>query len=172
MTKNAWEEFVGKHPLAKFSYYLNGRVWVLQEIGDEILENLDNVIVDCVIIHERLSRAEMLFWLWSLGAYEVMRTMHQASDCFTESIRTELFALKRELAQVRMPSAKMEKMGQRVPVPSTRSATGFDTRNKDMLVGDPDDHRSARELLRKFTVFFNSLEDDDIFSPHESSYEK
>ncbi len=171
MTNQAWEDFKIKYPLARFSYYLNGRVWVLLEIRTEILENLEVTVVDDVGYHENMSRAEMLFWLWSFGAYEVIRTMHQAKLCFSQRVQDELFILKKELAIVRMPSAKMEKAGKNIPVPSGRSASGFDAIKKDLLVGDPNNQKSARALLNRFSEFILSLDDLDIISTHESTYE-
>jgi len=172
MTNEGWEEFLQKHPLARFSYYLNGRVWVLSEVKEEIIENLDGAFVDKTIFHEKTSRAEMLFWLWSLGAYEVIRTMHQAKSCFSDRVQNDLFALKKELAAVRMPNAKMEKAGKKVPVPSGRSASGINVERKDLLVGEPQDDISARDLILKTSEFFASISDKDVISTHEGSYKK
>jgi len=61
MTTEGWEEFLQKYPLARFSFYLNGRVWVLKTIQEEIIENLDMAFRDNSIFHENISRAEMLF---------------------------------------------------------------------------------------------------------------
>ncbi|MDL5502258.1 MAG: hypothetical protein QSU88_03485 [Candidatus Methanoperedens sp.] len=48
-------------------------------------------------------------WFWTLGAYEVIRTMWQAEDCFSENFFKKFSELKNDLAKVRMPSSKMEK---------------------------------------------------------------
>ncbi len=170
MNTKAWEQFLREYPLARFSYYLNGRVWVLSEVQKEILEILENSVIDGALILERMSRAEMLFWLWTLGAYEVIRTMHQAKVCFAERVQNELFKLKKTLAVVRMPSAKMEKMGKNIPITSNRSASGFDFETKDLVVGDPEDPKLARVLIQEFSAFLASLKEEDILSPHESSY--
>ena len=172
MNTENWEEFLDKNPLARFSYYLNGRVWVLSEVQKEILDILDSSVIDNILIHERMSRAEMLFWLWTLGAYEVIRTMHQVKDCFAERIHLELFQLKKTLAIVRMPSAKMEKAGKKIPITSNRSASGFEFKTKDLIVGDPEDSKLARNLLTEFSCFIASLKKSDILTSHESSYDK
>jgi len=54
----------------------------------------------------RVERAESLMWFWLLGAYEVVRTMHQAKACFSERLVRELSGLRKMLAAVRMPAAK------------------------------------------------------------------
>ncbi|MEZ4864741.1 MAG: hypothetical protein R3C14_25745 [Caldilineaceae bacterium] len=124
----SWEEFERQNPLAKFSFYLWGRVSVLFDIRIEILQCLDNAFANDLIAHESLSRAEMLSWLWILGAYEVVRTMCQADTCFSPEAAAKLSTLKRKLAIVRMPAAKMEKIGKSIPVTSGRSAAGIDLR--------------------------------------------
>ena len=172
MVTETWKTFLKKNALARFSYYLNGRVWVLSEVQKEILEILDNSVIDNALIQERMSRAEMLFWLWTLGAYEVIRTMHQAKKCFSEMVQNELFHLKKTLAVVRMPSAKMEKAGEKIPITSNRSAAGFDFRTKDLIVGDPEDPQLARKLMEKFSNFIAALKESDILSSHENSYDK
>lgn len=166
----SWEEFERQNPLVKFSFYLWGRVRVLFDIRIEILQCLDNAFASDLVAHESLSRAEMLSWLWILGAYEVVRTMCQADTCFSLEAAAKLRTLKRKLAIVRMPAAKMEKIGKSIPVTSGRSAAGIDLKNKDILVGDPSEGHSARELLNHFYTVFSSLQEDDILAQHESRY--
>ncbi len=168
----AWVKFTEKHPLAKFSYYLNGRVLGLKEIENEILDNLDNAFVDDVSYHEEISRAELLIWLWTLGSYEVIRTMHQAKSCFSERVQEELFVLKKRLSVVRMPNAKMEKVGKKIPVNSSRSASGIDVQGRDLRVGEPNNDVSARSLIDMIRSFFESLKSVDVIACHESSYER
>ncbi|GEM_PF-6793223 len=56
----SWKEFERENPLAKFSFYLWGRVRVLFDLQIEILEHLDNAFAHDSIEHAKLSRAEML----------------------------------------------------------------------------------------------------------------
>jgi hypothetical protein len=77
-------------------------------------------------------------WLWTLGAYEVVRTMCQAKSCFSDRTMDQLTHLKKTLSAVRMPAAKMEKAGERVSVTSNRSPAGWDVANRDLLINDPD----------------------------------
>lgn len=74
-----WEQIVERDPLIAFSFYLSGRKNVLFTIADEIIENLDQGFAETVVDGGRLERAESLMWLWTFGAYEVVRTMCQSS---------------------------------------------------------------------------------------------
>ncbi len=159
----AWEQMVEQDPLIAFSWYLSGRKNVLLAIAVEIIENLDV---------ERFDRAESLMWLWTLGAYEVVRTMCQAKSCFSETAWDELVQLKKSLSTVRMPAAKMEKAGKKIPVTSNRTASGWDFPNRDLIVNDPESTPdvSARSLLREFGRVFSSISNDDVIGTHRSTY--
>jgi hypothetical protein len=170
-----WEEIVERDPLIAFSHYLCGRVHVLLAIGDEIVENLDRGFSIERVNGSEVERAESLMWLWTLGAYEVVRTMCQAKVCFSIHIFDELHLLKKNLSAVRMPAAKMEKPGKKtVPVASTRSASGWDVLNKDLLINDPEETLcvSARFLLEEFDRVMSSITKDDILDRHENSYSR
>jgi len=79
-----WEQVVEREPLMAFSHYLSGRINVLLDLADEILENLDQGFSPAFVDYRRVARAESLMWLWICGAYEVVRTMCQAKGCFSD----------------------------------------------------------------------------------------
>jgi hypothetical protein len=93
-----WAQIVEREPLIAFSHYLSGRVNVLCSFADEILENLDKGFSGQCVDGGRIERAESLMWFWLLGAYEVVRTMHQAKRCFSDRLVDELSSLKKILA--------------------------------------------------------------------------
>jgi hypothetical protein len=167
-----WEQIVDRDPLVAFSFYLSGRVHVLLDIADEIVENLDQGFSGECVHANQIERAETLMWLWLLGAYEIVRTMCQSKKCFTQQIFDELSQLKKTLAKVRMPAAKMEKPGINSPVTSDRSPAGWNVAYRDLLVNDPDstDDVFARELLAEFDRVFSSIKASDILSRHEDAY--
>jgi len=140
--------------------------------ADEIIEELDHRFTTEYVDAERVGRAESLIWLWVLGAYEIVRTMDQAKKCFSERLNQELRGLKKVLANVRMPAAKMEKPGKKLPVTSNRSPSGWDPANRDVLVNDPEDNTnvSARWLLVEFDRVLCSIERSDVLAHHETSY--
>lgn len=69
-----------------------------------------------------------------------------------------------------MPDAKMEKQGKRVPVSSDRSPWCEAIESKDLLIGDPDDPYSARELIAEYFSVIDALLPSDVISRHEDSY--
>ena len=170
----SWDQSIEREPLLAFSFYLNGRVINLLQIGDEIIDHLDVGFSDKNSVDSsRVGRAGVLMWLWILGAYEIVRTMCQAKTCFSEQIYKELLRLKRLLAKVRMPEAKMEKPGKRMPVNSNRSPDGWDFADRDLLVGDPenDSFASARFLITEFDKVMSSIKKEDVLCHHKNTYE-
>lgn len=164
------EEFEANNPLARYSFYANGRMQLLESIATEILAELDRAFADDVVLHQHLARAEALSWLWLLGSYEVVRTMCQAKKCFSERAGQALQELKRLLGRVRMPAAKMEKSGKREPVTSNRSAAGVSAPTRDLLLGDPNAPESLRHLLERFSYVFAQIKASDVLDSHEASY--
>ena len=171
---NAHEfDMLDRNPLMKYSFYASGRIEVLISVRKEIIGELDLAFQHAKSLKfEHIHRAEWLSWLWVLGAYEVVRTMLQAKHCFTEDFTASLIELKKELAKVRMPMAKMERQGKCTPVTSNRSSAGIDHASYDLLVGDPDNPHSLRSMLEKFVDVFNGINTVDVISSHEVAYKK
>ncbi len=119
-----------------------------------------------------LRELESLMWFWLLGAYEVVRTMHQSKVCFSERLAQELSGLKKMLAAARMPAAKMEKPGKKIAVTSNRSPAGWDADNRDLLINDPEERAdiSARWMLSEFDRVFSSISKSDVLAHHEAAY--
>lgn len=162
-----------RDPLISFSWYLSGRSACVLELGNEVIANLDAAFSEAVVDGGRFERAEMLMWFWTLGAYEVVRTMCQAFKCFQPDVIQRLGTLKKDLAQARMPAAKMEQLGKRVPITSNRSPGVWDLSNRDLLIGDPTKEMiSARWLVKRFGEVITSITPGDILGRHEDSYER
>ena len=165
------EQIEARDPLIVFSFYLSGRVQALLAIADEIIENLDQGFSGTVVNGSRVGRAESLMWLWTLGAYEVVRTMCQAQKCFSQRVLDDLVRLKKNLSVIRMPAAKMEKPGKKEPVNSNRSLSGWDVPNRDLLVNAPESAIvSARFILNEFDRVISSIKRDDVLAHHKESY--
>lgn len=161
-----------QQPLVKFSLYLSSRNELLLSFSTEILEKLDasDGALDC----ETRTRASDLMWLWTLGAYEVLRTLCQARRCFEERFFREAEALKLELEKVRVPNTKLERVNydrkaRAIPVTSDRAPDSWDNANKDLLVGDPANPSSARRLLTSYQAVMRSLQPEDVKMSHEGS---
>lgn len=166
----SWEEQVSREPLLAFSFALSTRNNQLATIADEILENLDKGITKELIDSQYVTKAGISVWLWTLGAYELVRTMCQAKTCFSPECLARLHSLKKQLAKVRMPDAKMEKQGKRIPVGSNRSPWCEVVDSKDLLIGDPEEPYSARKLMEDYFAVINSISPNEIVAQHEVSY--
>lgn len=166
------------HPLTGFSRYLAGRHHALLAIAAEIVDHLGACGPDEATVRSAArARASDLMWLWTLGAYEVVRTMCQARACFSDRVHGELSDLKLELERVRVPNTKMERIkydrkDRSVPVASDRAPEIWDDAHRDILVGDPADPRSARRLLAMYARVLSSLTAEDVRMRHEDAYER
>ena len=165
-----WEEQIAREPLLAFSFVLSTRNNQLATVADEILDNLDRGISKDCIDSQYVTKAGIQIWLWTLGAYEIVRTMCQAKSCFTTECLSRLQPLKKRLAKARMPDAKMEKQGKPIPVGSNRSPWCEVIEAKDLLIGDPDEPCSARDLIDGYFSTINSITPSEIIAQHEESY--
>lgn len=163
------EEIIENEPLIVFSYYLSEKNNLLLDLSDKILENLDKGF-GSEIYTEFIGKASSMTWFWTLGAYEVIRTICQAKGCFSDTFIESANKLKEQLAIVRMPSAKMEVKGKNIPVNSNRSPDGWDIDKKDLLIGDPENSKSARQLIEQYDKTLCSLQPNDIIKRHEDVY--
>jgi hypothetical protein len=164
------EEMFTREPLMAFSFYLSGRNNVLLSLSDEIIDNLDKGLAGPIIKGDFVDRASTLLWLWTLGAYEVIRTISQATESFSDPFIGTVNDLKKRLAIVRMPNAKMEEQGKKEPVNSNRSPDGWDVPNKDLLVGSPENPISGRLLLSIYQRTISALTLKDVKKHHQESY--
>lgn len=165
------EEIQEREPLLAFSFALSTRHNQLADIADEILDNLDKGMSSKFIDMRYVTRAGILTWLWTLGAYEIVRTMCQAKECFAPNCHSELQELKKRLAKVRMPDSKMEKQGKKEPVNSNRSPWCEMPETKDLLIGDPEEPDYARQIIDKYFTVVNSIKRNQVLARHEESYE-
>ncbi len=166
------QQSLEREPLLAFSFICSTRNNQLASVADEILELLDSGISEKINDDGKVTRAGILMWLWTLGAYEIVRTMCQANSCFSPAFMTKLRPLKDRLAKVRMPDSKMEKQGKRQPVNSNRSPWCEVPKSKDLLIGDPDEADSARQIIDEYFSIIYSLTPEDVIGNHEEAYGK
>lgn len=145
------EELFRLKPLSAFSIYTQGQADYLVGVGKKLCEKFDtydNVIDD-------FSDTYGLFWLWVLGAYEVIRTLSQHSGEFEPGFVEELLKLKKFIAEVRMPFAKQQYRGREEFIFGDLSVVGCDKDFKFVIDGKP---VSARKVIDRFVVFIESIE--------------
>jgi len=170
LTNPSWEQEVEREPLLAFSFILSTRNNQLSTIADEILELLETAISEEIVDGSKITKAGILMWLWTLGAYEIVRTMCQASDCFSTEYLEKLLPIKKRLAKVRMPDSKMEIQGKKQPVNSNRSPWCYVLESNDLLIGDPEEADSAREIIDLYFSAIYSLTPKDVVLQHAESY--
>lgn len=169
----AYIELVNQNPLMRFSIYTDLQVKTVRALGRQIVERLDAAIADAVDA-PKIQEASGLFWLWTLGSYEIVRTMVQAKVCFPPTFHAELVHFKRELARARIPFAKQElrrKKGKRaLPVSSELSITGVNKQAKDLSYNIEQNEVSIRRLIIEFERIFTSATPADVISDHRDAY--
>ena len=164
------EQMLRRKPLIAFSVYTDIQATILIDTANNIRAGLDDIFEGDVIQVVKLNSAYGLFWLWLLGAYEVVRTMCQAENCFSQGLRERLESFKRRLADLRIPFAKQEYRGERVPIRGELSMTRHPSRSEpDLVYRLGEDEYSARSLLYEFDTIFGEIGLDDILSEHRKS---
>lgn len=161
---------LAQNPLIGFSVYTHIQVCTLSALGREILALFDSYIAEGSADAQAVNRAYGMFWLWLLGAYEVTRTMCQAKSCFTAELSTKLIALKKRLSALRIPFAKQEYEGRKIPIKAEASVCGVDTIGKDFKFEVNGTVLSVRDLISAFGSVFGDIKPEDVLSHHRDSY--
>jgi hypothetical protein len=169
------EDMLNRNPLIGLSVYTDIQSRTIRDLGLEILTCLEAGIVPDngggkgTICGDAITRGYGQFWLWVIGAYEVVRTMCQAERCFSQRVRAELKALKRRLAVLRMPFAKQERPGKSVPVRAEPSVYGIDDLPPDIRFEVEGQVVSARELITEFAQVFGGIARADILADQRTT---
>lgn len=145
-------------PLIRFSLYTAVQVQSLKNVGEEIV----GLSKDWTEAKTDYRRVYDLFWLWILGAYEVLRTMDAHKDCFADLLQPELSAQKIYLARIRMPFAKQQLRGdQKGSVYNELSVTGIEKGLNFDITGDL---YNSTVVVEKFLKFIDNIKPQDIVS--------
>ena len=157
------QEILKKNPLLAFSIYTHSQVQFLEQTASKIETILEEGIEGNTIQGGCFTEAYGLFWLWVLGAYEVVRTMSQNGECFDQGLRDRIAEIKCYLKRLRIPFAKQElprwnRKDQVRPIWGELSVTDIDTENKDLRFRIEDRPLSARNSLERFRKFISSIE--------------
>lgn len=114
-----------------FSIYTHLQYEHLKYLGQSIKIDLDNCFGSAGIQAELYMRAYGNFWLWTLGAYEIARTMKQNCSCFSERYQRCIIEAHSYVVDIRMAFAKQELRGRRGPIYNELSIKKHDTVKKD-----------------------------------------
>jgi len=165
------ERMLDENPLIAFSAFSHSQVEILRDLARRLLAELDRSIAPGQVDGQGFQRAYAMFWLWVLGAYEVVRTMSQARSCFSERLGSEVTDFKKRIAKLRIPFAKQEYAGRKKPIVSEASVSGIDCTARDFTFTVEGQTVSMRRTIAEFTVLFDSITRRDIIRDHRCSYE-
>ena len=161
------EHMLNSTPLVIFSVYTHSQVETLNELGSEILGILDaSMKEEC--IESDFHQIYGKFWLWVIGAYEVVRTMTDtktgAADCFSDRIKMPLAELKDSLADIRMPFAKQEIRGKNEIILNEASIAEFDLKKRDLAFSINNNSIWVRRSIAEFQAVFSSISRADVLN--------
>ena len=162
------EHMLNSAPLVIFSVYTHSQVETLNNLGSEILGILDVSIKEKHIeldFHQVYGK----FWLWVIGAYEVVRTMTGkktgADKCFSDRIQKSLAELKDSLADIRMPFAKQEIRGKNEKIISYEASIAkIDQKKRDFAFSINGNSIWVRSSIAKFQTVFSSISRADVLN--------
>lgn len=121
-----------------------------------------------------LSKAHGQFWLWVLGAYEVLRTMAQAPSCFTPDLYHRITLEKRHFNQIRIPFAKQERAGVRKgdATSTWREVFAFGYKpDGDIIFSIGGTEFCAKDLIERFELFIKTIDRHDVLQSHEQFFQ-
>lgn len=168
------DELYRKNPLLAFSVYTHMQAEITRGLGRDVLATLDNAIAlsaqegaTTTADGSGINRAYGQFWLWVLAAYEVVRTMSQASGCFSKRLAERLVEFKRHIAGLRIPFAKQEyAQGGDHPIGSEASIAGINGNTCDMSFTVRGVTYSVRGLVSEFDNLMQGIRPDDVLHRH------
>ncbi|MEW8071669.1 MAG: hypothetical protein AB2788_21940 [Candidatus Thiodiazotropha endolucinida] len=150
------EKMMRDNPLLSFSIYTSGQANYLIALGIDLIKEMrswkNEVIYDFNNTYYR-------YWLWVLGAYEIIRTMDENNECFVETMQVPIKELKIYLAKIRIPFAKQEIRGKKQRVYGELSVTGID---QDMFFEIEGQRYSATDAITRFKCMIERIQVTDI----------
>ena len=158
-----FEDFLDRNPLAVFSVYTHLQVKVLTDLGANIVGALDQSFGDGSLVDsEGINEVYGLFWLWVVGAFEVVRTMAGAGGCFNDSVGIDLKDLKKRLVHLRAPFAKQQLAGKSVIIGSEASIAGIDPEQRDISYQVSGNLVSVRATIDQFNRVLGGIRREHI----------
>jgi hypothetical protein len=152
--------FQGK-PLLRFSAYTVTQIQTLLFLADELQEILEVALVQEGVVGPEMEPFYGSFWLWTLGASELVQTMYQAKNYFAQPAQRRIQEFKREIAEIRVLLAKQEFASEHdLPIDADGLIYGFDFPGLDVKIDVNGRGYSVRGLLNRFSILINWLESD------------
>lgn len=172
------DQMLEDNPLTIFSLYTNVQAKFLVGYGSDIIRTLDKSFSTHPDGHTIVSGEDSdvwgPFWLWVLGAYEVVRVMAGSENCFSQPVVDHLGSVKKMLEQIRMPFAKQELQGtsKRRPGEKSKGKPIYGELSYYSISGDRKDYAFKikgalvwmRPTIEEFQRFIRSIKRTDILS--------
>lgn len=162
MSESTIERLLDDQPLLLFSLYTQIQSRILIELGQRICRMLDEIIFVSEVKASGVQEVYGMFWLWVLGAYEVIRTMSQHSNCFSSQMQSKLASVKKSLNLVRIPFAKQELKWKGRKIYAELSISKVDIVTKDIIFNIEGKDIYVRQLVCEFVRFITGIKRDDI----------
>ena len=158
------------HPLARFSIYTYLQQQVLEQTSAKLCKLLDNAfIAECCVSGSAVNEVYGQFWLWTLGAYEMVRTMAQHKSCFAPQYAEEVLVIKQRLATLRIPFAKQELKGRRrSALNAEASIAQVDATRRDAAFIIDGECYWIRVELERFQQLLDCASTENVLQPMES----
>lgn len=158
------EELYQGRPMIRFSAYSHLQAQAACELAEEILDHLDQLVQweGSAVRLSTLVKVQNRFWFWVLGTYEIVRTMSQYRECFSDSLASQILEFKRDLAVVRVPFAKQEGRGSGRPISTELAVHSIVFDPRDVLYEIDGKQISTRQLTSRFIAFFKGIRAEDV----------
>ena len=172
------DDIIRERPLTRFSLYTHLQSEVVRKLGRDLLDRFN---CDPGVWNNSLTIPETYgsFWLWVIGAFEIVRTMTQRgnSQPFDDATLAHLDSLKSQLELVRIPFTKQElpkvkgvSQKKNLPVGGEPSIAGIGQYPPDMVFSVNGRQISARQLIHRFEDTFSAIRAENVLADHRANY--
>jgi len=166
----AFQAILDADPLYLFELYPMIQARYVADLGEEILAVLDECIGQEVIPGTKLNVVHSKFWFWTLGAYELIRTLSQHKDCFSLERQRKIAEIKRLIGPVRIAFAKHEipnarRAGKNVDFMDRTpffSISHINKETRDLAFEIGGEYIGMRNMITSFLEFKGSLRVEDV----------
>jgi|GEM_PF-1700964 len=169
-------EVLCSNPLIKFSVYTHIHSKITIEAGDDIISLLDKmrahtnsvadqISLDSTIVNEAYGK----FWMWTLAAYEITRSMNECRLCFSSDVQSSVSTYKYKIERLRMPFAKQQLKNQPTIMNESEASIYSFRQGDDLIFKINEQEYSARNLIRDFKDMIFSIKEDDILNKMETT---
>ncbi len=153
-----------RFPLANFSVNSQLQSQILSNLAGDLRGVLDTSLGGDQMDGPGLQRAYGLFWLWVLGAYEVVRVLSKHQKSLSPNLNERVGVVKLEIAELRMPFAKQQLRGSNVTIGREAFVECASKEHKDISFVIRGRIYWAREVVSRFESLLASVASQDVLA--------